>query len=145
MAVINKMRNEYINVESITLRVGTDLNMGFIGNSGSISGLIVSTSTLLTVPTPRTYLITEIIFNMLDNTGLTGAMVASIGTNSATYNNIMPSTTFTGFNQLNQIYSYHPTGVVYKPSNGDVITLNLTTAYGGGSVLFDVSFYGVII
>jgi len=148
MATLNKMGNQFTNIKSATLTNGVELITGRLAYAPSISGLIVSTWTLTTVPAivATAWRPSSISFNLTDTTGLTGAMVCSIGTNAATYDNIMPSTTFTGFNNINQQYRYNITGVSRILYSGDVITLNLTTAYGGGgSVLFDVTIYGELI
>lgn len=148
MAVINQMNNELINVKNITRSDGVILESGKLAFSGSINGLTVSTTTLYTVPIIvgfNTWRPSSISFNFTDTTGLTGTMVASIGTNAATYDNIMPSTTFTGFNNLNQQYRYNITGTSRILYASDVITLNITTAFGGGgSVYFDVTIFGEV-
>ena len=144
MANINQMGNDYENIKSLTLYNSLKLNTGEIIESGTVDGLIVSTTTLYSVPITVTepWTVSDIIFNLVDNTGLTGAPVLSIGTNSATYDNLMPSTTLTGFNALTDTYRYQVTGVNRKLYGGDVLTLNLTTAYGGTSVHFNVKIIG---
>jgi len=148
MANINDFSNEYANIKKITLLDGVELKTGKLGFSSSINGLIVSTYTLTTIPTSvglSAWIPNSIVFRFNDTTGLAGTMVASIGTNAATYDNIMPSTTFTGFNNLNQQYRYNITGASRILYASDVITLNLTTAFGGGgSVYFDVTIFGEV-
>lgn len=110
MAIINKMNNEYSNVSSITLTNGNFLNFGQLALSGTVDGTVVGQTTLYTVPAGVTFIITDIIIRIIDNTGLSGTLAGNIGTN-ASWNNLMPPTTFTGFNTLGQIYCYPSSGV----------------------------------
>jgi len=142
------MSNVYQNISSITLKNGNLLNTGLLAASGTIDGLVGGTTTLYTVPATlaQTWFITDIIFDLISNTGLTGNLICSIGTNAATYNNIMPSTTLTGWNQLTDQYRYQISGVSRKGYSSDVIKINITTPFGGGgSVLFNVYFIGQVI
>lgn len=143
MAQINKMGNQYTNVQSLTLTNGNFINVGQVALSGTVNGTVVGQTTLYTVPVGQTFMITHLIIRLLDNTGLSGTMAGNIGTN-LTWNNLMPPTTFTGFNTLGQYYSYPLSGVKVLAGSGDVITFDITTANGGVSVLYDVIFYGVI-
>jgi len=145
MSTIYKMNNSYQNIQSITLTNGVNLNTGLLYASGTIDGLVVTNTTITTVPitVSGAWYITDIIFDFISTTGLTGTMVASIGTNAATYNNIMPSTTFTGWNQTTDQYRYQVSGVAHKCFSSDVIKIDITTAFGGGgSVLFNVYLIG---
>jgi len=144
MTAINKMNNEFIGIRSATLTNGLILNMGQLALSGTVDGTVVGQTTLYTVPASRTFIITNIIIRILDNTGLSGTLVGSIGTN-ASWNNLMPPTTFTGFNTLGQIFCYPSSGVHVLAGPGSVITFDVTTANGGVSVLYDVIFLGQIV
>ncbi len=150
MANINQMQNDFDNAKSIRLTNLTQITSGQLALAGSINGLITSTYTIATVPlnigVSSVWSISEIVFKFNDVTGLTGTMVASMGNNSATYDNVMPSTTFTGFNALNQQYRYQVSGTSRLLYSSDVLTLNITTPFGGGgSVYFDVYVYGEVI
>jgi hypothetical protein len=144
MAQIDKWNNEFIGVKSITLKKGTFLNVGQLALSGTVDGTVVGQTTLYTVPAGATFLITHLVIRILDNTGLSGTLAGNIGTN-ASWNNLMPPTTFTGFNTLGQYYSYPLSGVKVLAGPGDVITFDVTTSNGGVSVLYDVIFFGVIL
>lgn len=147
MASVNKMGNDYTNVNSITLKNGLLLRGGVLALSGTVNGVVNTTTILTTVPTTlvTAWSLSEVVFNFTDTTGIGGTLTASIGTNSATYDNIMPSTTFTGWNSINDLFRYKTTGVCKKLYNTEVIRINITGAFSGSSVTFEVSFLGDIL
>lgn len=144
MATINNLNNDFNNISSITLTNGNFLNVGQLALSGTVDGTVVGQTTLYTVPAGATFIITDIVIRLIDNTGLSGTLAGNIGTN-ASWNNLMPPTTFTGFNTLGQIYCYPSSGVHVLVGPGSAIKFDITTANGGVSVLYDVIFYGVIV
>lgn len=148
MASIDKMQNEYTNVGHISLTSGLQLEHGIIGVSGNIDGLGTGTTTLVTVPAAlgANYLITHLIFNSASFSGVTGTLSLSVGTNAVTYDNIMPSTALTGFDTAGEVYIYPVAGTIALAVPTDNITVNITTAFTGGTFgLFEVAILGVIV
>lgn len=147
MASIGYNQNDLENIGTITLADGLDLGHGIIGISGNVDGLGTGTTTLLTVPAAlgSNYLITHLIFITASFTAVTGTVTLSVGTNAATYDNIMPSTALTNFNASGEFYIYPVNGTAAFAVPTDNITVNITAAFGGTAALFQVAFLGVIV
>lgn len=145
MAVINKAQVQYTGIGNATLQTGLQLQLGVVpNNAGTISGTSGGVTTLVTVPTGRRYLITGFIFVLGTTVSLTGTAVLSVGTNAATYDNIMPSTTMTNWTVNSRFYHFVPEGAVWVSDAGQNIRLNLTGVFGG-TVDFTVIQTGIII
>lgn len=142
MANINQTENEYVGVKSITLSSGISIKTGEIADSGSINGLIISTTSLAPISgIAGSYIVNDIIITLIDNAGIAGTAQLSIGTNAPSYNNIMPSTPLS-LSSLNDCYQHRVTGISRKLYLGDVIVVNLTTPYAGTSVTLTIKFFG---
>lgn len=147
MASIGFNQNDLENIATITLTNGLDLGHGIIGLSGNVDGLSTGTTTLLTVPAAlgANYIITHLIFIPASFTAVTGTVTLSVGTNAATYDNIMPSTALTNFNASGEFYIHAVNGTTAFAVPTDNITVNITAAFGGTAALFQVGFLGLII
>jgi len=146
MAVIGLNENEYERIKSITLLKLLYLEFGKINNSSPIVNITTTGQTaLFTVPLGVTgFDLFGFKFRQL-GAATTGTLVASVGTNAATYNNILPSTTFTGINSIGDLWIAPLSGKIVRANAGDVITMNVTTAVTGGGAVFEAFMYGEII
>lgn len=147
MATINQMENVYQNVGSITLTNTVNLRHGLLAQSGTIDATASGNTILFSPATGERFIITNLYLELIDNTGLGGGpLTLSIGTNAPTYNDIMPSTVLTGFTALNSYFPYCASGQsTHIASFGDSVSVNVTVPYTGASVLFTVTFLGMII
>lgn len=146
MSTINQMNNSFEGVNSIKLTKNLYLEEGLINNSSpSVNVTVGTTTTLLTVPAGITgYDINEIKF-VLSGNNTVGNLILSIGTNAATYNDILPSTTLTGFNTVGDVYRVPLTGLVHRCVPSDVITVNITNPVTGVGALLSVFMIGEIV
>ena len=141
MAQIHKADNEYIGVKSIQLSSTNNLVLGRIATSGSIAGGAGGLSTIYTVPTGPNVEIHLIKVRCVGGSGITGTLIASVGTGGGA-NNILPSTTFTGLSNPGDLWVAPLSGIVHVAVPTDVISFNITNPVGGTTPLFEVSLYG---
>jgi hypothetical protein len=145
MGSFDFLRNTLTNIEAASLANGLQLKTGELPtNAGTISGTSGGVTTLCTVPTGRTYLVTGLILRFTSATGLTGTATFSLGVNASTYDNIIPSTLATLWDDLNHVFQWNPEGTVWRVDAGQNIRLNLTGVFGG-TVTFEATLLGYIL
>lgn len=142
---LSKSSQAWTDIGSMVLTNGLRMTYGEVPtNAGTISGTSGGVTTLCTVPTGRSYLVMGGFLRLTSATSLTGTATLSIGTNAATYDNILPSTTLTGWNSVNEFYPLDIGGPVWLSGAGQNIRLNLTGVFGG-TVTFEVVLFGAIL
>lgn len=143
---IYQCKNVFTGANSETLAKLLYLEFGKINSSSpSVDVTLTGTTTIFTVPSGVTgFDISAIKFRLLGN-NTTGAMIASVGTNAATYDNIMPSTTFTAFNTIGDLWWSPISGKSARAVPADVITINITNAVAGVGAIVEVFLYGEIV
>jgi hypothetical protein len=145
MATFDFLQNSLTNIGSASLSNGLLLKTGELPtNAGTISGTSGGTTTLCTVPTGRTYLVTGLILTITTATSLTGTATFSLGVNASTYDNIIPSTLATDWDDLNHVFEWYPEGAVWRVDAGQNIRINLTGVFGG-TVTFEATLLGYIL
>lgn len=144
MAQINTMENEYTNVASIRLTNGMVLGVGQLAASGTINGISPGSTSLTLVQTGVKYIVQTAVIILTNAFGLTGTLTGSIGTNGPSYNNIVPSTTFTGLNAVGLDWLIPVSGLSVLANGGDTIYFNVVTPNGGVTADYNVYLYGVI-
>lgn len=146
MADTYKMNNGYTGVKSIVLTKLLYLEEGLINNSSpSIDVTTTGNTTLLTVPSGITGIdLSNLKIALLGN-NVTGSLVASIGTNSPNFDNILPSTTFTGMNTIGDVWRASLNGLAHRAVPADVITMRVTTSVSGVGAIVNVFMVGEIV
>jgi len=141
-----KNNQNWTKVESITLSKLLYLEEGLINNSSpSIDVTVGGTTTLLTVPSGITGIDILGFKVILSGNNTVGNLIASIGTNAATYDNILPSTTFTAFNTIGEVWRLPLSGKVHRATPAEVITINITNAVTGVGAIVNVFMIGEIV
>lgn len=146
MGVFDKGLNEYTGIGRLVLSKGSvDLKEGLLGVSGSVNGLIISTTTLYTISAGFDWLITGILLEFTSAVSISGTLKGSIGTNATSYDNIVPVTTYTGFNDAAKLYKLNLEGAYRKAFSGDVVTFKLTQPFTGTTADFQAYFLGMAV
>ena len=145
MADTYKMNNGYTGVKSIVLTKLLYLETGQINiASPSVSVETTGPSTIIAVPAGLNFDISSIKFR-LSGSNTTGNIIASVGTNAATYDNILPSTTFTGLNTIGETWREQIQGKYARAVGGSTITINITNAVTGVGAILEVYLFGEIV
>jgi hypothetical protein len=115
--------------------------------TSTINALTVANTPIYTVPTGRTLNITKVLLTCTNATGVnTLAPQISIGANASTFDDFMPTQTFTGAVTLNKTYTYNPSiAVTNRYVAGNVINARVSTAGAGNTALqYTIEVFGVI-
>lgn len=104
--------------------------------------LTVATSTVVATPDVR-FLPTLVLFRVAVASGFVSAATLSVGTNAATYNNIIPGTALTGFNTADQLWGVLVPPLAVAVSAGTGIRVNVTVAAVATTLTSDVWILGV--
>jgi hypothetical protein len=142
---MNELGQNHKNINSIVLTDGTELDHGVIAYRSSINGTSFGTQTIYLNPLTSLVTLYPICFLFkfqAPPVGLTGTLVAKIGDNGS-HDNMMPSTTFTGFTSIGSFWIHQPTGRMAPAFPGDTTTMDITTQFGGSSVYLDVYVLGL--
>lgn len=145
MANIYRMNRTFTGVESIRLTKLLYLEEGLINNSSPSVGLeATGDTTIMTVPAGISNIDLSIIKLVLLGSNTVGGLIASIGTNSPNFDNIVSSRTFTNFNTIGDPWVVTLDGESYRPVPGDVITMRVTNAVTGTGAIANVFMTGRI-
>jgi len=143
---IEKNNVTYTKVGSVTLSKNLYLEEGLINNSSpSVDVTLGGDTTLLTVLSGITGIDISNVKIILAGNNTTGNLIASIGTNSPNFDNIVASTTFTGFNTVGEVWRIPLTGKVHRAVPTDVITMRITNAVAGAGAIVSVFMIGEIV
>jgi len=146
MADIYKMLRGYTGIKSLTLSKLLYLETGLINTSSpSIDVTTTGNTTLLTAPAGIIGIdIANLKFMLLGNNTV-GGLIASVGTNSPNFDNILAATTFTAFNTIGEIWREPLKGKVPRVLPGEVITMRVTNSVSGVGGIVNVFMTGEII
>lgn len=121
--------------------------IGKIATAAGVSAMTAGTVTALyTVPTGRSLNATFLTFRVNTATGtVTTNPAFSIGSNAATYDNLMATTPTIGCVTAGRAYNNPVFGAVPIFTAGSVISIQVDTAQAGATALtYDVELYGVL-
>lgn len=146
MANIYKMNKGYTGVASIVLSKLLYLDYGSINNSSpSVDVTLTGDTTLMTAPSGITGIDLSLLSIQLLGSNTTGNLIASIGTNSPNFDNILQPTTFTGFNTIGDVWPHSLREEAHRVLPGEVITMRVTNAVSGVGAIVNVFMVGKIV
>lgn len=136
--------NDYSGIRSITLKKGLYLESGVFNNPpNSISIETTGDTIIFTVPASALsgWDTASIKFRLLGS-NITGTLIMSVGTNSPNYDNIMPSTPFTGIATIGDIFRYPCSGSVARILSGQAVYARVTNAVSGTGAIINATLVG---
>ena len=113
---------------------------GFVHRALSLTA---ATSTVIATPSGFTFLPTLILLRVVAVSGFVSAATLSVGTNAATYNNIVPATATTGLNTVDQTWPILVVPLAPAVASGTGIRVNVTVASVATTLTADVWVLGV--
>jgi hypothetical protein len=109
-----------------------------LSSTTAINAKTVATTNLYTVPAGKTAIITGVIFHCTAADTVTVVPTLGVGV-AAGEIDIMPSTSLTGFDALNELYRYSPEGTYVSVAAGGVIKVGIDT--GATATTMTISAY----
>lgn len=145
-ATIGKNKNSYNRITAITLLKNLYLEEGLINNSSPNIDITAAGNTLLyTAAAGITGIDLSNVKLNLFGSNTVGGLILSIGTNSPNYDNIVPSTTLTGFNTIGDLWVIPISGLTHRIAASEAVYARVTNPVTGAGAQINAFFTGRII
>lgn len=118
--------------------------VALLSTTASINAKTVATTNLYTVPAGKKAIITDIILHVTAADTVTVVPTLGVGV-AAGEIDIMPSTSLTGFDALNELYKYSCTGTYVSVAAGGIIKLGVDTGATATTMTISVYLMGFLV
>lgn len=108
-----------------------------------VTGVVgtVQAATLIFTPAAR-FTPVSVVFELMSVTGFAVVATASIGTNSAAYNNLLVASALTGLSAANNIINFNVTALTSSVASGTGVYVNVSVAATATTYVLKVSIVG---